>query len=167
MAHNSSYVFISIYLNVYLSWTGCFLLHCVVEDITRNPLKELSPTKPGILLSLQFDNDQKVMSNYFLACISLHPAPPAPLCHHPFCRCASGPSSSAFERQSLTKASFIKCSFIETQPLKYCKFHGEFVVQKENDSSPAMGEKPMLVLWEQILPMLAFTLISGLQFYFL
>lgn len=64
MAHNSSHVFISIYLNDCLSWTGCFLLHCVMEDITRKTLKELYPTKPGTILSLQFDNDQKVMSNY-------------------------------------------------------------------------------------------------------
>lgn len=81
------------------------------------------------------------------------------------------PGSSGCQKKILINTNFkhlhlVKCGFLEIQPLKCCKFHRDFVLQRENYSSLAMVKQLLLILWEHILSVLSFALIYVLQFYF-
>jgi len=53
-----------------------------------------------------------------------------------------------FDQHKLLR--LIKCGFIGTQPLKHCKFHREFVLQRENYSSLAKVKLLVLMPWEKL-----------------
>lgn len=148
VAHNITHVFISSYLNAHSSGFVAFSSLCRKRHGCKQTLGFIP--SPGATVSFQPGSNHVLLT---------------PLSLHRYGKAVrevwAALEFPAGIPTQVSPSTFIKCNCIETQPLNIV--NSVRLAEKHLQQA----EQPVLQWWEQIILVLAFTLIANLQFYFI